>query len=99
MRLSQSDATPFPATIPEADSEIGNGAANGVRPDSNGADTASNGHRRDLEKAAAPRPKALGKFLYAGEEKLYLRGVTYGTFRSEEEGGDYPQPATVESAF
>jgi glycosyltransferase involved in cell wall biosynthesis len=41
----------------------------------------------------------LGKFLYAGDEKLYLRGVTYGTFRPDENGGDYPPSARVEADF
>jgi GT2 family glycosyltransferase len=27
------------------------------------------------------RPRAQGKFLFVGDEKLYVRGVTYGTFR------------------
>lgn len=40
-----------------------------------------------------------GKFLYVGEEKLYLHGVTYGTFRPSEEGGDYPHPARVSADF
>src|SRR6266481_2699957 len=26
------------------------------------------------------RPRPRGKFLWVGEEKLYVRGVTYGTF-------------------
>jgi O-antigen biosynthesis protein len=42
---------------------------------------------------------ALGKFLFAGEEKLYLRGVTYGTFRQGEDGSGYPDPARVEADF
>jgi glycosyltransferase involved in cell wall biosynthesis len=41
----------------------------------------------------------LGKFLFAGEEKLYLRGVTYGTFRPNGNGSDYPHPARVEADF
>ena len=49
--------------------------------------------------APAPRPKAQGKFLYVGAEKLYLRGVTYGTFRPGEDGSHYPHPARVEADF
>jgi glycosyltransferase involved in cell wall biosynthesis len=41
----------------------------------------------------------LGKFLFAGEEKLYLRGVTYGTFRPGENGSGYPHPARVDADF
>jgi glycosyltransferase involved in cell wall biosynthesis len=34
-----------------------------------------------------------------GEEKLYLRGVTYGTFRPGADGSEYPHPARVELDF
>jgi len=40
-----------------------------------------------------------GKFLWAGDQKLYLRGVTYGTFRPDPDGVDYPSPAEVEADF
>ncbi|MFH1679052.1 MAG: glycosyltransferase, partial [Candidatus Eisenbacteria bacterium] len=36
----------------------------------------------------APRPSARGKFIYAGEEKLLVRGVTYGPFRPRGTNGD-----------
>jgi GT2 family glycosyltransferase len=39
------------------------------------------------------------KFLFAGSEKLYLRGVTYGTFRPDEHGDELPRQDTVESDF
>ena len=32
------------------------------------------------------RPSARGKFIFIGEEKLYVRGVTYGTFRPDDDG-------------
>src|SRR6266516_4659348 len=32
------------------------------------------------------RPSARGKFIFIGDEKLYVRGVTYGTFRPREDG-------------
>src|ERR1043166_1087009 len=35
------------------------------------------------------RPKAAGKFICVGEEKLYIRGVTYGTFRPNKSGNDF----------
>src|SRR5436309_5885335 len=35
------------------------------------------------------RPTVKGKFLYAGAEKLFVRGVTYGTFRPGEDGSEY----------
>ena len=50
--------------------------------------------------ARAPvRPTVRGKFLFVGDEKLYVRGVTYGTFRPNGQGVDYPDPATVEHDF
>jgi O-antigen biosynthesis protein len=59
----------------------------------------SNGLAQSENGTAAGRPKVLGKFLYVGEEKLYLRGVTYGTFRPGEDGSDYPDLARVEADF
>lgn len=35
------------------------------------------------------RPRVGGKFLYAGDEKLWVKGVTYGTFRPDEAGEQY----------
>ena len=34
-----------------------------------------------------------------GEEKLWVRGVTYGTFRPDESGANYPSPEVVEKDF
>jgi O-antigen biosynthesis protein len=53
--------------------------------------------------AAAPaialeRPRVAGKFLVAGSEKFYVRGVTYGTFRPGVNGAEY-DPATVDRDF
>jgi GT2 family glycosyltransferase len=33
--------------------------------------------------SANNRPRVQGKFIFIGEEKLYLRGVTYGTFKPD----------------
>ncbi|RPI27556.1 MAG: glycosyltransferase [Acidobacteria bacterium] len=44
----------------------------------------------------ATRPAARGKFLFAGDEKLYLRGTTYGPFRPNNEGCEYHDPDVVE---
>ncbi len=38
-----------------------------------------------------PRPVVRGKFLFQGDEKLYLRGVTYGTFRPRADGAQFPE--------
>jgi glycosyltransferase involved in cell wall biosynthesis len=40
-----------------------------------------------------------GKFLFLGEEKLYVRGVTYGPFRPGQDGTEYPDPARVAQDF
>ena len=53
---------------------------------------------RDLSNASE-RPRVAGKFLVAGDEKLYLRGVTYGTFRPGADGSGFPSPQVVAHDF
>src|SRR5436309_12914804 len=48
---------------------------------------------------APERPRVGGKFVYARGEKLYVRGVTYGTFCPGDDGSPYPPPATVSEDF
>ena len=48
---------------------------------------------------AGQRPFVGGKFLFAGREKLYIRGVTYGTFRPDENGDEFPSIDVVELDF
>ncbi|MGH9146432.1 MAG: glycosyltransferase, partial [Vicinamibacterales bacterium] len=45
------------------------------------------------------RPRVLGKFVYVGSEKLFIRGVTYGTFRPRNGGDEFPEPEVVECDF
>jgi GT2 family glycosyltransferase len=45
------------------------------------------------------RPRVAGKFIFIGEEKFYVRGVTYGPFRPEADGCEYHDPQTVERDF
>jgi GT2 family glycosyltransferase len=45
------------------------------------------------------RPRVAGKFLEAGGEKLWVRGVTYGTFRPNAEGLLLPERETVARDF
>jgi GT2 family glycosyltransferase len=45
------------------------------------------------------RPRVQGKFLFLGDEKHYVRGVTYGTFRPDASGNEFPDPETVERDF
>lgn len=40
-----------------------------------------------------------GKFLYNGDEKFYIKGVTYGTFKPDEEGSQFPSHEVVEKDF
>jgi O-antigen biosynthesis protein len=45
------------------------------------------------------RPRVEGKFIFVGDEKFYMRGVTYGPFRPDEKGCEYHTPELVESDF
>src|SRR3954470_1347932 len=40
-----------------------------------------------------------GKFLFREGEKLFLRGVTYGTFAPRADGAAYPAPHVVDRDF
>jgi O-antigen biosynthesis protein len=46
-----------------------------------------------------PRLRVEGKFLFAGEQKFWIRGVTYGTFKPDPEGGQFPSREKVEQDF
>ena len=45
------------------------------------------------------RTEARGKFLFAGDEKIYVRGVTYGAFRPDANGKEFHDLALVERDF
>jgi glycosyltransferase involved in cell wall biosynthesis len=45
------------------------------------------------------RPTVRGKFLFAGETKLYVRGTTYGTFALDNDDREIHDPAMVERDF
>lgn len=45
------------------------------------------------------RPVVRGKFLVVGDEKLFVRGVTYGTFRPDANGNEFHQPEIVARDF
>jgi GT2 family glycosyltransferase len=62
------------------------------------ADGSCVGHRNGGRPDAA-RPCVRGKFLFLGDAKLFVRGVTYGTFRENLEGDCFPDPSTVERDF
>src|SRR5262245_51258420 len=48
---------------------------------------------------AGGRPTVRGKFLFINGRKLYVRGVTYGTFRALPDGAEYPEPDVVNRDF
>jgi O-antigen biosynthesis protein len=61
-----------------------------------------------VEKAGSPtqtqaptatRPCVRGKFLFVGDEKFYVKGVTYGAFTPREDDTDYHAPETIEKDF
>ena len=50
--------------------------------------------------SSTARPKALGKSLFLGDQKLYVRGVTYGTFRPDDDSAEeFPSRAAVAADF
>ncbi len=49
--------------------------------------------------AVASRPRIEGKFLCIGDEKLYIRGVTYGTFRPGATGEEFDDHYLVDRDF
>jgi GT2 family glycosyltransferase len=49
--------------------------------------------------AGGRRPEARGKFLFVGDEKLYVRGVTYGAFRPDAHGHEYHDVALLHRDF
>src|SRR5262249_35172148 len=45
------------------------------------------------------RLRVRGKFFFDGDDKLYVRGVTYGTFHPDEQGAQFPPPQVVNQDF
>jgi GT2 family glycosyltransferase len=45
------------------------------------------------------RPRTAGKFLFSGEEKFWIRGVTYGTFAADAQGREDHHPEVVKRDF
>src|SRR5438093_222286 len=46
-----------------------------------------------------PRPRVQGKFIFTGNQKLYIKGVTYGSFKPDSQGVDYPSSSAVQADF
>ena len=55
--------------------------------------------RPDPRPGDGRRPRVTGRSLSVGDEKLYVRGVTYGTFLPSSEGDDGFDPARVDEDF
>jgi O-antigen biosynthesis protein len=45
------------------------------------------------------RPRVGGKFLFVGNDKFWVRGVTYGAFRPDAKGQEYHDPTVLERDF
>src|SRR5574340_383631 len=45
------------------------------------------------------RVRTSGKFLYAGSEKFWVKGVTYGAFRPDDAKREYPDEAKIARDF
>jgi O-antigen biosynthesis protein len=45
------------------------------------------------------RPRVGGKFLFVGNDKFWVRGVTYGAFRPDPQGREYHDPTVLERDF
>ncbi len=54
---------------------------------------------RNIPVVEGVRPRVAGKFIFVGDEKFFIRGVTYGPFRPDEAGCEYHDPETVERDF
>ena len=57
------------------------------------------GHSPSAPAPPLVRPRVRGKFLFAGDDKLYVRGVTYGAFRPDPAGREYRRPDVIERDF
>lgn len=59
---------------------------------------ADRGDMADLDPSrVSARPRVLGKALFVGDDKFWVKGVTYGTFRPGPDGVDLPPRETVDA--
>ena len=54
---------------------------------------------RMTSSVSAARPVVRGKFLFRGEQKLFVRGVTYGTFAPQPDGLQFPSSDRIAQDF
>lgn len=52
-----------------------------------------------MAKEKTARPKITGKFITLEDEKFYIKGVTYGTFKPDNDGIQFPPKEIVEMDF
>jgi GT2 family glycosyltransferase len=45
------------------------------------------------------RPRVQGKFIFFGDKKFYIRGVSYGAFQPDEDGNEYFDKETINKDF
>jgi hypothetical protein len=57
------------------------------------------GGRTQTDAPAATRPCVRGKFLFVGNERFYVRGVSYGAFTPREDDTEYHAPEIIEGDF
>jgi GT2 family glycosyltransferase/DNA-binding beta-propeller fold protein YncE len=55
--------------------------------------------RADRPPTAGARVATDGKFLRVGDERLLIKGVSYGTFAPDEQGYQFPPPARIREDF
>ena len=53
----------------------------------------------DTSPTYTERPVVKGKFLFVGDDKFWIKGVTYGTFRPLDDGTQFPERDVVERDF
>ena len=56
-------------------------------------------NQSEISNKSKNRPRVHGKFIFVGDEKLYLRGVTYGTFGVENNSEYNPEKVKIDFAL
>src|ERR1700752_2823128 len=64
-----------------------------------GTATAALVERQVATESHGNRPRAVGKFLFQGAEKCFLRGVSYGPFAPAPHGSQFPERDMVRRDF
>ena len=52
-----------------------------------------------FQQKASDRIEIKGKFFYQGDQKFYVRGVTYGAFKADSQGHEYTDIEQIDSDF